>query len=475
MGVEPTVDLLLTGGTVVTVDDGRRVLDPGAVAVAGDRITYVGDPAGAPPATRTVDCSGMAVIPGFVDCHNHLFQTLARGLGEGLSLWPWLCDFMWPFAASITPAEAVSGATIAAVEAVRSGTTTVLDNHYSPVDLDTTGSIADAIERVGLRGVVARGMFGEYTPVAREHGLAESLFRYSAGDEIAITREAAAARPEGSRVAVWPAPINVIYNDQDLVRDGIALARELGTGWHTHCSEAEADPDIYLEAYGIRPIDWLYEEGLLGGGATIAHGIWFDDREVERVGETATGISHCPTSNETLASGVIRLADLRRAGAVVAIGTDGGAAGHRQDMFEEMKCAMMLQRVSELDPTSTPAEVALEMATRDGARYLGIDAGILEEGRLADVAVINLKKPHLRPLHRVVSTLAYAARGSDVAMTIVGGDVVYEDGRATRVDEAEVMAEAQARADELVERAGLSGLRTPWAVRGLPANEPAAS
>jgi 5-methylthioadenosine/S-adenosylhomocysteine deaminase len=144
-------------------------------------------------------------------------------------------------------------------------------------------------------------------------------------------------------------------------------------------------------------------------------------------------------------------------------------------MFEEMKCAMMLQRVSELDPTSTPAEVALEMATRDGARYLGIDAGILEEGRLADVAVINLKKPHLRPLHRVVSTLAYAARGSDVAMTIVGGDVVYEDGRATRVDEAEVMAEAQARADELVERAGLSGLRTPWAVRGLPAHEPAAS
>jgi 5-methylthioadenosine/S-adenosylhomocysteine deaminase len=143
-------------------------------------------------------------------------------------------------------------------------------------------------------------------------------------------------------------------------------------------------------------------------------------------------------------------------------------------MFEEVKCAMMLQRVSELDPTSTPAEVAIEMATREGARYLGIEAGVLEEGRLADVAVVDLQRPHLRPLHRVVSTLAYAARGSDVVMTIVGGRVIYEHGRSTQVDEAEVMSEAQARADDLVRRAGLSSLRTPWIMRGdLPTGAPA--
>jgi 5-methylthioadenosine/S-adenosylhomocysteine deaminase len=135
-------------------------------------------------------------------------------------------------------------------------------------------------------------------------------------------------------------------------------------------------------------------------------------------------------------------------------------------MFEEMKAAMLLQRVTSLDPTATPAEVVIEMATREGARYLGIDAGVLEEGRLADVVVVDLERPHLRPMHRVVAALAYAARGSDVIMTVVGGRVVYEEGRAVLVDEGEVMEEAQARADELAERAGLSALRTPWVSRG---------
>jgi 5-methylthioadenosine/S-adenosylhomocysteine deaminase len=460
----PEWDLLLTGGTVITVDDERRVLEPGAVAIAGERIGYVGTAAGATGgARRTISCAGKAVIPGLIDCHSHLFQGLARGVGEGMSLWPWLCDFMWPYSAAIRPSEALAAARLGAVEAVRSGTTAVVDNHYSPADLDTTLGVAGAIEEIGLRGVVARGMFGEMTEVASAHGLAESLFRYRAQEELDITRAAIEARPPGSRVGVWPAPINVIYNAPALVADAISLARDLGTGWHTHCSEAAADPGIYLDAYGIRPVEWLAREGLLGHGGTIAHAIWLDDGEVEALGQTRTGVSYNPISNQYLASGVLRLRDLRTAGAALGLGTDGPGCGHRQDIFEQMKQSMLLQRAHTLDPTVSKAEEAFELATREGARYLGIDAGMLAEGRLADVVVVDLMRPHLRPMNRAVATLAYAARGSDVVMTIVGGEIVYENGSCTRVDEAEVMAAAQAAADALMVRAGLEPLRAPWA------------
>ena len=464
MSPPATWDLLLTGGTVITVDDERRVLDPGAVAIAGERIGYVGTAAGTPGgARRTIDCAGRAIIPGLIDCHNHLFQGLARGVGEGMSLWPWLCDFMWPYSAAIRPSEAITAARLGAVEAVRSGTTAVVDNHYSPADLDTTLGVAGAMEEVGLRGVVARGMFGDMTEVASAHGLAGSLFRYPAQEELDITRAAIAARPPGSRVGIWPAPINVIYNAPGLVADAIGLAHDLGTGWHTHCSEARADPDIYLEAYGIRPVEWLAREGLLGRGGTIAHAIWLDDAEVEALGEGRTGVSYNPISNQYLASGVLRLRDLRSAGAIVGLGTDGPGCGHRQDLFEQIKQSMLLQRAHTLDPTVSKAEEAFELATREGARYLGIDAGVLAEGYLADVVVVDLMRPHLCPVNRAVATLAYAARGSDVVMTIVGGEVVYENGSCTRVDEAEVMAEAQPAADAVVKRAGLESLRAPWA------------
>jgi len=260
---------------------------------------------------------------------------------------------------------------------------------------------------------------------------------------------------------VWPAPINVIYNSQEVVQACVELARDLGTGWHTHCSEAKADPDIYMESYGIRPIDWLHREGLLARG-TIAHSIWLDDREVEEMGQTETGVAYNPTSNEYLASGTIRLRDLRSAGAVVGLGTDGPGCGHRQDLFEQMKQSILLQRVHTLEPTVSTAEEAFELATREGARYMGLDAGVLEAGKLADVVVVELDRPHLKPLHRTVATLAYSAQGSDVAMTIVGGEVVYENGRCTKVDEADVMEEAQWRAQELVTRAGMKDLLIPW-------------
>jgi 5-methylthioadenosine/S-adenosylhomocysteine deaminase len=460
--VPDACDLLLTGGSVVTVDDRGSVFDPGAVAITGDRIVAVGTPddLAAIRGSRTIDCRGKAVIPGFVDCHNHLFQFLTRGLGEGMELWLWLADFMWPVTTSITRDEAVAAARLAALEAAKSGTTGMLDNHYAPTDLDSTLAVAGAIEEVGLRGAVARGMTGDVTEVATELNLAQGMFPYTLHDELSITREAIEAR-RGHRVGVWPAPLNITYVAQDLVRSAVELAHELGTGWHAHCCEFHTDPVTYPKHYGSRAVDWLYEEGLLGRGATLAHMIFLSDREVAEVGETETGVAYCPVSHQYIGLGVMRLRDLRDAGAVVGLGFDG-ASGHRQDMFEQMKQAILLQRVHRLDPTVSNAEEALTMATREGARYLRVDAGVLSPGRLADVVVVDLRGPHTTPWHRTVAALAYSARASDVEMTIVGGEVIVEGGRSIRVDEDRVMSEAQTKADELIARCGLDKLRVSW-------------
>ena len=461
-GQRNTCDLLLTKGSVLTVDDERRVLEPGAVAIRGDRIVAVGTPADLDHyrAAREIDCTGKAVIPGFVDSHTHLFQSLGRGLGEGMTLYPWLSEFMWPYAQEITTQESWAGVRLTALEAARAGTTAVLDDHYAPVDLDTVVGVARTIEEVGLRGAVARGIYGSPAEVTRHYDIPDYLFALSPEEELEITR-AAVEVTRGRQVSVWPAP-DGNFIDRQLICDSVELAHDLDVRWHIHCSAPKSDPDAYVSCYGERPVAWMHRAGLLDERAALSHGVWLDDEEVAHVGAAGAGVAHCPTSNCYMADGAIRMRDLRSAGAVVSLGTDGSACDHRQDMFEQMKQAVFVQRLHTLDPTALRAEEALELATREGARYLGIDAGVIAPGKLADLAVIDLDRVHLQPLNRTISTLVYAARGSDVVMTIVGGEVIYENGASTRVDEGEVIAEARARSAELIERAGLHGLLDPW-------------
>jgi 5-methylthioadenosine/S-adenosylhomocysteine deaminase len=186
------------------------------------------------------------------------------------------------------------------------------------------------------------------------------------------------------------------------------------------------------------------------------------------VASAGAAVAHNPVSNAYLASGTIRLRDLRDREVAVSLGTDGAGAGHRQDMFECMKQALLLQRAHSLDPATARCEEALELATRDGARYAGIDAGVLAPGKLADMVVTRLDRPHLRPLNRVVAALVYSARGSDVDITIVGGEIVVEAGRCTRIDEEALLAEVQQRADRFLPEAGFGHLRAGWIGAGTP-------
>ena len=451
-------DLILEGGTVVTLDPERPVVEGGFVAIVGDRIVAVGEgyEISGYQAERVISCRGRLVMPGLVDCHNHLFQALGRTLGEGLPGWEWLSRFMWPYAAEITPEETKAAVYLGAVEAALAGTTSLLDHHYGRTDYDTTLAVASAIEEVGLRGVVARGVAGGYTALAERQGLPRKAFPLTDEEELGITEACITARPPGSRVAVWPGPLNTVYTDQNLLASAVSLARSHGTGWHTHLSAPKSDPDVYRETYGLRPGMWLHREGLLGPDAVLAHATWVDDEEIKAIGSTRTAVVHCPMSNQYVPYGVMPMRRLLEAGATVALGTDGSTCGHRQDLFENMKMLVLMHRLAELDPGASSAAEALRIATTGGAAALGIDAGRLAPGALADVIVLDTSRAHLTPVHDPRTALVYAARGSDVTMNIVGGQVIVEEGRCTRVDQDEVISEARGRARGLIARIGLA-------------------
>jgi 5-methylthioadenosine/S-adenosylhomocysteine deaminase len=464
MGSKDHCDLLLAGGVVITVDNERRILDPGAIAIRDNEISAVGsaDDLAEYEAKRIINCKGKMVTPGFIDCHNHLFESMLRGVGEGMKLWPWLSQLLQPFGDRVTRAEAVAAVTNCTLEAIRNGTTFIVDNHYAPTDLETTLAIAEAIDSTGMRGAVARGMYGHPTAISDQFGfdVLDRTFLYSVDEEIEITRAAMEACPPGSSVEIWPCPENISYNPQDLIIRVVELAREIGTRWHSHLAEDDTEQGLYREQFGTGLVEWLNAEGLLEDG-TFAHSIWLDDKDIEILGDTHTGVAHCPVSNQYLATGFMRLKDLKTAGAIIGLGSDGSCCGN-QDLILAMHQAVLLQRINTLDPTIVMAEEAFEMATIGGARQVGINAGQLAPGKRADLAIISLDAPQARPFNNAIGHLVYSSRGSDVEMTIIGGKIVYEEGHCTMIDEAEVMDEAQARADELFERIGISQFRKNW-------------
>ena len=451
-------DLLLEAGTILTLEEDRPVIESGFVAIRGDSILAVGtaDERAGYAAERVIRCKGQVVMPGLVDCHNHMFQSLGRTLGEGLTGWEWLSTFTWPYAAAITAEETIAAVYLGDVEAVLAGTTSVLDHHYGRTDEATTLAVAAALEDVGLRGAVARGVAGSHTPLAERQGLPASAFPVPADEELATTEACMRARPGGSRIEVWAGPINTVYTDRDLFAATVSLARSHGVRWHSHLSAPKSDPDVYRKAYGVRPGIWLRDEGLLGPDAVLAHATWVDEEEIEAIGSSGTAVVHCPMSNQYVPYGVMPMRELLEAGATVALGSDGSACGHRQDLFENMKMLVLMHRLDELDPGASSAPEALAIATRGGAAALGIDAGRLRPGALADVIVLDTGRPHLTPLHRPEPAIVYAARGSDVRLSIIGGQIAVEDGRTTLVDQDEVAAEAAGRARDLIGRIGLA-------------------
>lgn len=464
-GSTPACDLLLEGGILVTLDEQRRVIEDGAVAIAGDRIVDLGKRADLghlrARAGRVIDCAGKLVIPGLTDGHTHLFQSLGRGLGDGMSLVPWLRHFMLPYSLNMSREIAIAAVRLGALQAALSGTTMVVDNHYAPTDSETTLAVASAVEEVGIRGAIARGIFGEMNPGAELMGVPPDFFAWTDAQELSITEECMAERPAGSLVEVWPCPENIVYVTPDIIEGSADLAKAGGVRWHMHCSEARDEIGFFETVHADRPVSWLAKRGVLTHRTTLAHAIWLDPDEVAAMGTAGATAVHNPISNQYLASGVLHLEPLLSAGANVALGSDGVAVAG-QDMFEAMKAGALMHRVAHLDSTATTVEQFLELAALGGSTMTGIDGGVIDAGRVADLVVLDVDKMRHTPWNRPVASMVHSGRSGDVEMVIVAGEVIVENGRSTKVDEAEVRAAASEATKRLFGEAQLTGLTKDW-------------
>lgn len=451
-------DVLVSGDWVLTLDETRQVVGPGAVAIDADRITWVGDQDAAAAITAQVRIHrpGCAILPGLVNAHTHLFQTLIRGLGDDLGLLGWIRHVVWPFIEHMTDEDLYVASLVGAIEAARSGTTCILENHYALTDLRSTLRVRDALEEVGMRGIVARGVVGPRTAAADKADLPNTLFRFSAEEDLEIMEECLRATVPGGLVSFWPSPLMLSFVDARLTAEAIRLGRRYGVGWHTHCAEIEVDNSLFREVNGTAPVEWLAAEDLLGRDTTLAHGVWLSDHEIALLGEHGGTVVYNPVSNGFCGVGVLPLRKLRDAGVNIALGSDGPGSNNTVDMMEVMKFGVLLQKAAHADVMATSADEAIGLAFQGGAAGVGLpdDIGRLAAGRLADLIAIDLSGVHTTPVHDLMPTLVYSARGADIRLTMVGGRVVFDGTKVIGTDEAHALEELRARAFGIAARLG---------------------
>ena len=412
---------MLAGGDVLLHDGAWRVTRAD-VTIRSGRIAAVGRaPAGdaaGPPRTRRSrvrDCSGCLIMPGLVQAHIHLCQTLFRGLADDLPLEDWLVRRIWPLEAAHTAETVYWSALLGAAELLLGGTTAILDMGT----VRHTGAAFDALERIGLRATAGKCLMDAH-PEGAPLDLAESTDAALAEAELLARRWHGAA--EG-RLRVCFAPRYVPSCSGPLLRAASELAERFDAQLHTHAAETIVERETVLRTTGLEEIAYLDSVGLSGPRAAVAHCVWVDAHEIARLAQQATNVVHCPSSNLKLASGVAKVPEMLAAGCRVAIGADAAPCNNRLDAFAEMRLAALLQKPRH-GADVLPAGQVLELATLGGARALGLEGeiGVIAVGKRADLVVLDLQEPHLHPAPRdPVSAVVYAARPSDVRDVFVDG------------------------------------------------------
>ncbi len=432
------VSLVITHGTVVTMDGSRRVLSPGAVAIDGADIVAVGSPEAIRErfrAAETIEAWGSVIMPGLINTHTHAPMVLYRGLADDLALMEWLQKYIFPAEAkTVSPEFVRAGTRLAALEMIQSGTTTYADMYYFEEE------IAKETRAAGLRGVLGQTII--QFPVADAKTPAEGLARAEAF--IKTFKDDALITP-----AVAPHAMYTL--------DGPTLlaCRELAKRYRVptiiHLAETQAESQTAQERFKSSPVAYLEGIGFFGPGVLAAHGVWVSEPEVGILKARGVGVSHNPESNMKLASGTAPVPQYLAAGVALGLGTDGAASNNDLDMFEAMRTASFLQKLATKDPRAVGAKVVLEMATVGGARALGMERriGSLEPGKRADVIVVNMSTPRQTPMYDPVSHLVYATRGTDVLATIVNGRVLMRGRKVLTLDEDAVVNEARMLAERV--------------------------
>ncbi len=433
--------LLLQGGRVVTMDGARRILDAD-VLVEDGYIKAVGrDQREGRAKTPAIDCTGLVVLPGLIQAHIHLCQTLFRGLADDLSLEDWLAQRIWPLEAAHTADSVHASAMLGATELLLGGTTAILDMET----VRHTGAAFEALESIGIRATAGKCLMDAPSNPA---GLREPTDKALSESADLCARWHGAA---GGRLRYCFAPRFAPSCTGPLLRAVSDLAEKTGAVIHTHAAETPVELELVKRETGHDEIAYLDSVGISGPRSALAHCVWVDKDGIARLARQATNVVHCPSSNLKLGSGVAPIPEMLAAGCRVGIGADGAPCNNRLDAFEEMRLAALIQK-PRLGPDALPAAQVLELATLGGARAMGLEAeiGSIEVGKRADLVVLDLAGPHAQPEDAdLVSRIVYSARAADVRHVIVDGRIVVRDGMMKTADVAEIRTNANKHARRL--------------------------
>jgi 5-methylthioadenosine/S-adenosylhomocysteine deaminase len=410
----------------------------------GSRIQAIGKDLPAPTGTVILDGRGCAILPGLINSHTHLYQNLLKGISPGLTLVPWCNQVLFPSLGAMRTLMGRNGkrlaylwTAIASIEMIRGGIT-------SCVDMDNTSpEIIHAWKDVGFRGVLAYTLSNKWVPAdlrASEDSMKHQMLEFIQDHH----------HPEGlTTVCVAPSTLFLCTDDFLVWAGGQAQAHDLGM--QIHIAETSAEVDDLVKETGHTPVEHLQQLGLLNGRLSAVHVVHVNQHDIDLLAESRAQVVHCPKSNMKLADGIAPTAFLRKAGIPVSLGTDGCASNDLLDMWEEMRAAVLLARVSENQPDGMTPQESFDMATFAAAQVARLDAGELQVGKLADLAVVELKGVHLRPFHEdhLLNTLVFCGKAGDVRDTIIHGELVMRDRRIIRVDEKALLEETEASTQEL--------------------------
>ena len=455
------MDLLLKNAIIVTVNPQREIIYHGAMAVENGRIAAVGaeeDVLAAHPTARSVmDLDGKVVFPGFINTHNHLFQTLLKGLGDDMVLSDWLSTMTFPAAQFLEPEDTYWAAMLGCMEGIKSGMTTQLDYMYPHPREGLDDGILRAFKELRIRGIFGRGCMN----TGEQFGVCPAIMQDSKAIEADLVRLFDTYHnTENGRIQVWAAPAALWSNDERNLRMLWDVVESYGSGLTVHVSETPFDRTSTAKLHGAEGTDCLEKLGILGPNVLMVHCVYLNQRDILRAAEHDLKVSHNPVSNMYLSSGIAPIPQMLAAGVTVGLGVDGAASNNGQDMIELMKATALLQKVGTLDPTAITAEKVLEMATIDGARAVGLqdEIGSLEPGKKADFVIFDpYRNPKAIPLHNPVSTLVYSSTMENIESVAVDGEFVLLEGRFTAIgDEQAVLRAAQRAAENLCVRGGIT-------------------
>jgi cytosine/adenosine deaminase-related metal-dependent hydrolase len=411
------------------------------------RISALADPTTHAPAERSIDTTGLVIVPGLVQAHLHLCQTLFRGLAEDQRLLAWLRERIWPLEAAHDPDSLHASAQLGIAELLLGGTTAVLDMGT----VHHTDALFETAAACGIRYTGGKALMdaGEGLPAGLVEPTAVAL---RDNDDLADRWHEA----KNGRLRYAYSPRFVLTATYDLLRSIAMRARANNLLIHTHASEQREEVDIVRQRFGVPNIRLLANLGLAETNACFAHCVWPEEEEFEVLASGGATVVHCPSCNLKLGSGTAPVAEYLERGVNMALGADGAASNNRLDGWEELRLAGLLSRLRH-GPPGIPALDLFEMATIGGARALGLDAdiGSIEIGKYADLAVLDLRRPHAVGPEDVYSQLIYSARAADVRLVLVGGRIVVEEGRLVAFSESDAVAEAAKQRAALVQRAGL--------------------